>query len=208
MRPGAPLSLLLLVACSQAAAALTSIHSGARVTRGRGRALSVRLQADGDKDGSAFAAFAAFAAKKKEPKKGLGAPTRDASLPIRLGGTTRDGSLGDLRAAWAGLTSGKPLEAEEYGLFAVILSFIAGTAFFYSAYVADKAPEEVQIGPAQQALTRALDKCDDTACVQRVKSELMPAVYQENQLDDCLDKAFSGTERGLCKKKFGSGGFF
>ena len=36
-----------------------------------------------------------------------------------------------------------------------------------------------------------------------VQLEKQPAVIAERQLDDCFDKAFSNTERNMCKSKFG-----
>ena len=162
-----------------------------------------------DDDGSAFAAFA-NAFKKDNPKKGAGAPTADASLPVRRGGAQRDGSLGDLRAAAQlakTLKDPRNWEAEEIGLLGVFASFAAATAFFYFTYVDPPAEKAKPVGPAQQALNRALGECnDDFACRDKVMLEKEPAVITERQLDDCMDKAFSGVERNICKQKF-DGGF-
>lgn len=151
-------------------------------------------------------AFAAFAKKVREPKKGEGPLTADASMPVRLGGAQRDGSLGDLRAAWNQLKTlqdPRDWKAEEYGLLAVIASLVAGTAFFYFSYVATPAPKEMEVSKAQVALQRAMAECSTEACMQQVKSELEPAVVKERQLYNCMDKAFSNTERNMCKSKYG-----
>ena len=90
-------------------------------------------------------AFAAFGASLRKPKKGEGAPTREASFPVRLGGSTRDGSLGDIRAAVNSaktLSNPKDWQAEEIGLIGVFVAFIAATSFLYNTYVADKPPPE------------------------------------------------------------------
>ena len=151
-------------------------------------------------------AFAAFGASLRKPKKGEGAPTREASFPIRLGGSTRDGSLGDIRAAVNSaktLSNPKDWQAEEIGLIGVFVAFIAATSFLYNTYVADKPPPEAKASPAQAALQKALADCGDQACLDRVYAEKEPAVIQERQLDNCMDKAFSNTERNICKRKFG-----
>ena len=139
-------------------------------------------------------------------EKGAGAPTKDRDLPIRLGGAKRDGSLGDVRATLnllKTLRDPRDWQAEEYGLLTVIASIIAGTAFFYFQNVAPPTPEAKPIGAAQQELTRALAACEDQACIDRVQEEKTAAVITERQFDDCLDKAFSNTERNMCKSKFG-----
>lgn len=46
-------------------------------------------------------------------------------------------------------------------------------------------------------------RSDNQACLDRVMLEKEPAVVLERQLDDCMDKAFSNTERNICKSKFG-----
>ena len=162
-----------------------------------------------DDDGGISSAFAAFANKNKKLKKGEGAPERGdvEGLPIRMGGATRDGSLGDLRAAantLKTLSNPRDWQAEEYGLIAVILSFVAGTAFFYYSYVyVPPISTEVPVTPAQAALTRAINACGDQACIDRVTIENEPAIVQERQLDDCMGRAFSNTERNMCKSKYG-----
>ena len=201
MRSLLPLLLLLGLAAALRPAALRP------AVRLRSRSQPPVLQAkDDEEEGNAFAAFAARV-QQQNLKKGEGAPTRDASFPVRLGGSTRDGSLGDLRAAFNNLKSirsPRDLEAEELGLLGVILSFVVGTAFFYFTYVADPTPtEEVKVSKAQAELSRALAECGDAACMERVRAEKEPAVILERQLDDCFAKAFSGTERNICKRKFG-----
>ena len=189
-------TLLLLLG-----AALGSAFRPAAVLR---RSPSVRLMAD-DEDDNAFAAFAK-AVKQQNARPGEGAPTKDRELPIRLGGAKRDGSLGDLRAAFntiKTLQDPRLWQAEEYGFVAVLLTFVAGTAFFYFTYVQPPAAKEKPVGPAQQQLTRALAQCENQECLDRVMREKEPDVVLERQLDDCLDKAFSGTERNMCKSKFG-----
>jgi hypothetical protein len=198
-------SLLLLLSATRVDA--FGVGSGMR-RRGSSRVASIGSgprMAEGD-DENAFAAFAKQV-RQQNLKKGEGAPTKDASLPIRLGGATRDGSLGDVRAAWNNLgsiRSPRDLGGEEIGLLTVFAIFGASTAFFYYTYVDPPKPSgEVQISAGQQELRARITACDSSACVERAQAEMEPTLVLERQLDDCNAKAFSSTERNLCKKKFG-----
>jgi len=197
-------SLLLLLSATRVDA--FGVGSSMR-RRGSSRVASIGSgprMAEGD-DENAFAAFAKQV-RQQNLKKGEGAPTKDASLPIRLGGATRDGSLGDVRAAWNNLKSirsPRDLGSEELGLLGVFASFIAGTAFFYYSYVAPPPKPEAKLSAGQQELRTRLAACDSSACMQRVQAEMEPTLVLERQLDDCFDKAFSGTERNMCKQRFG-----
>ena len=170
------------------------------------RCPQIRLMADDD-DGDVFAAFSKAVKGQRPNKPGEGERTREAAFPVRLGGSTRDGSLGDLRAATntlKTLSNPRDWQAEEFGIIAAIVSIFAGYQFFYQSYVADAPPEAApSAGKASQALSRAMAECTDQACMDRVQKELGEAVIVERQLDDCIDKAFSNTERNICKQKFG-----
>lgn len=134
-------------------------------------AASPRLQEDGgdDDEGSAFAAFVQQVAGKKL-KPGEGAPQRTdvRGLPIRLGGTERDGSLGELRAAANALKSlGDPRawEAEEVGL-ACALAFVAASFIWgYATYVRPPdAPEAAQDPRVAECLRFAVGARETREC--------------------------------------------
>lgn len=206
----------LVLLGAAAAAAFSPVNRPHLGTHSRPRTRLIQAKDDSDDNSDIFAAFAAAAkknkaeAKKNKPlKKGEGAPSKGdvEGLPIRMGGTKRDGSLGDLRAAantLKTLSNPRDWQAEEYGFISVILAFVLGTAFFYNTYVAD-APiaKEFVASKATVALTKAIAECDSQECITRVQAEKEPAIVLENQLEGCMDRAFSGTERNICKSKFG-----
>lgn len=196
---------LLIGGCAAFSPVGTSRRAGGTLPSCRGRAGSVQL-ADGDNDVNN--AFAAAFARSKKPKPGEGAPEKAdvRGLGIRRGGTTRDGSLGDVRAAWntiKTLSNPKDWQAEEFGFIGVLLSFVFATLFFYNTYVADKQPVALKDSQAVIALQTALAECTNQECLDRVTAEKEPAVIKERKLDDCMDRAFSNSERNICKSKFG-----
>ena len=143
-------------------------------------------------------------------------PSSDVKgLPIRLGGTTRDGSIGSIRAAgknWEVLKDPRNWQTEEFGLVGVIVFTIAAFAWGYNEYVAgpaDMAPPP----PSQAALVRQrkLAACaeGDIQCRQEALDSTQAAIENQNALDQCMNYAFGNAEKNICKSKYGakSGGF-
>lgn len=129
---------------------------------------SVRMADDDDGASSFSEAFNKLAKAARPKKPGEGAPTRTdvEGLPIRLGGSARDGSLGDLRAAaqnWEVLRDPRNWEAEEYGLLGVIAFTVAAIVWGYATYVAPPPADEMQ--PSKTAGTRGVSMRCVRACV-------------------------------------------
>lgn len=212
--------LVLLLA--GAAGALVSPHAPLRSSPASPIAPAARLRAsrvlvaaaDGDDGASSFSEAFANLAKSAQPKKpGEGAPKKPdvQGLSVRLGGTTRDGSLGDLRAAaqlWPILRDPRNWEAEEIGLLGVIAFTAAAFFYGYSTYVAPPPPQAS--GPSKAAIVRQqrLDACaGDAACEQTAMADTEAALEKERQLEACLDYAYGASEKRICQFKAATGGF-
>lgn len=206
-----------LVLCAQTEAFHTpslTLTGGSRPVR---RSTSIVLAEDDDSPSSFSDAFASLAKAAKPQKPGEGAAKRSdvKGLPIRLGGTTRDGSIGSIRAAgknWEVLKDPRNWQTEEFGLVGVIVFTIAAFAWGYNEYVAgpaDMAPPP----PSQAALVRQrkLAACaeGDIQCRQEALDSTQAAIENQNALDQCMNYAFGNAEKNICKSKYGakSGGF-
>lgn len=101
---------------------LHSPPSALRASPPSHRTSIVRL-ADDSGPSSFSEAFASLAEAAKPKKPGEGGASRDENLPIRLGGTVRDNSLGSIRAAFKldVLKDPRNWQAEEFGLLGAIL---------------------------------------------------------------------------------------
>jgi hypothetical protein len=186
LRPAA-LSTMLI---SMTTAMRVSIATSQRRTLGSTRLCgSLAMAQDNGKEGSSdfLASFAARRAAEKEAermanrKPGQG-PAKKADiegLPIRLGGTTRDGSLGNVRAGWEQLKILSPSEwqSEEIGLIGILLLTVVTFAWGYN-YVF--APDVVPDAP-------------------------IPTTQKERDLYLCLADAFGGSEKLACNIKYGFG---
>ena len=114
------------------------------------RRAAVRLAEEGESLTDAFKSFVE-AAKPKKPGEGAATRTDVRGLPIRLGGETRDNSLGSLRAAAQNLEvlkDPRQWQAEEIGLLAALGSIFAAIVWGYFTYVA---PPEAQAPPPSKA---------------------------------------------------------
>ena len=151
------------------------VRPASRPTVRRLRTDAPRLQAGGDEEGNAFAAFAARVRGETPLKPGEGSAVRPdvKGLPIRLGGTARDGSLGDLRAASKTVADVKNWGTEEVGLLGVFAFLVISYAWGYNEYVVDKPPADDEIYTGNYALDR------------------------------CMNDAFGGSEKMTCKAQFG-----
>ena len=54
---------------------------------------------------------------------------------------------------------------------------------------------------------RLAECAGESSCVQKVIDETDAAIERERQLAACLDYAYGGSEKNICKFKYG-GGFF
>merc|ERR1712046_402586 len=133
------------------------------------RSLAAKLKKDAAQEdsGNALAAFTARLANKPEPKKGM-APAKEGyeSLPIRKGGAVRDGSLGDLRAAWQTLVRDpRTWETEEFGLLGFFAVLVGTTVWGYNTYV--NPPEYVpkpRNTPYERCLSDAYSFSEENIC--------------------------------------------
>jgi len=145
----------------------------------------------------------AFAARLKQQKqddrkaergklKGLSAPTKGdvQGLPVRLGGTTRDGSLGDFRSAFDTITSLniKEWQDEEYGIVGVLLLSVVTLVLGFQYAFAD-APDLGTNFAGGMEMTRGAER------EQMTDKQIM--------LERCLGDAYSGGEQRMCKMKYG-----
>lgn len=137
--------------------------------------------------GDFFAAFAAKRAEEKEKereanrKPGQGAAKKAdvQGLPIRLGGTTRDGSLGDVRAGWEQFVrlNPKEWESEEFGLLGIFALTAISIIWGYNTAFAENVMVEAPI----------------------------PTTDSERALYSCLADAFGNSEKLACNIKYGFG---
>ena len=154
-------------------------------------------------------------AKSSRPlKPGEGAPSRAdvRGLPIRKGGTVRDGSLGDIRAALqlgSVLKDPRNWQAEEFGLVGVI-GFIAAS-FFYG-YVTYVNPAEKGPPPESAAVIERRNKLsacgDDEMCKSQAIDATEAAIEKDRLLIGCLNDAFGSTEKRICQSKYGGKAVF
>jgi hypothetical protein len=131
--------------------------------------------------------------KERQKLKGLGAPERPdvQGLPIRLGGTTRDGSLGDFRATLEtlkGLRDVRSWQAEEYGLAGVLALFLATAIYGYNLAFSPPADIGTEL-PGGMVRSTGADLADMTE-TQRLR-------------ESCLADAYGGSEQLACKIKYG-----
>ena len=205
------LSSALLVSCLLESTLAFRVAGIAMPLSTRRAAVSM---ADDDGPTSFSDAFASFAKKEKPLKPGQGGAKRDdvKGLPIRLGGTTRDGSLGSLRAAaknWQVLRDPRNWESEEFGLIGVIAITVLSIWYGYVTYVSPSAPalrygDAGYVSPAQIVRTNKLASCaGDATCEQQVMQETQAKLDKQMDLDRCLNDAFGGTEKRMCQQKFG-----
>eukprot|EP00325_Prymnesiales_sp_UTEX-LB-985_P022659 CAMPEP_0174736720 /NCGR_PEP_ID=MMETSP1094-20130205/67163_1 /TAXON_ID=156173 /ORGANISM="Chrysochromulina brevifilum, Strain UTEX LB 985" /LENGTH=193 /DNA_ID=CAMNT_0015939867 /DNA_START=62 /DNA_END=643 /DNA_ORIENTATION=+ len=187
-RDGARLLMLTSLASATAFAVLAPQQSALLHLRQRG----ARMQEDGSDLRDAFANQLKKQKQDDRKKlKGLGAPTKPdvEGLPIRLGGTTRDGSLGDLRASWQTLLSLdiKQWQQEEYGIVGVlvlsVVSVILGFNYAFAPVpdIGSNAP-----GGIERASGAALDAMDE----------------KQRKLEACLADAYGGSEQRMCNIKY------
>eukprot|EP00310_Coccolithus_braarudii_P024068 CAMPEP_0183356096 /NCGR_PEP_ID=MMETSP0164_2-20130417/43080_1 /TAXON_ID=221442 /ORGANISM="Coccolithus pelagicus ssp braarudi, Strain PLY182g" /LENGTH=203 /DNA_ID=CAMNT_0025529403 /DNA_START=13 /DNA_END=624 /DNA_ORIENTATION=+ len=173
------LAQLLCFSAGSGAVVSNARPATARATLSRSYLVSLADKKNGG-DGSGGDALGAFAARlrkdtaeeeeekklnrftlraRAKPQKGL-APVRegDETLPIRLGGAVRDGSLGELRAAKDSLLklSLRDWGPEEYGL-AGFFALLIGTAIVsYNVYVK---PPPTEVPQQSYAPATELDRC-------------------------------------------------
>ena len=96
-------------------------------------------------EGDAFSAFAkAVGGKKKKQLPGAGPASLGRDAPIRKGGTVRDGSLGDFRAAFNRLSNVKDWDTEEYGLIlAIVFTVIVPAIWGYNYVFGEKTEPKI-----------------------------------------------------------------
>ena len=142
---------IVTLACLLAAPAVHAFVQAPRLgATPNSRRAAVRLAEEGESLTDAFKSFVE-AAKPKKPGEGAATRTDVRGLPIRLGGETRDNSLGSLRAAAQNLEvlkDPRQWQAEEIGLLAALGSIFAAIVWGYFTYVA---PPEAQAPPPSKA---------------------------------------------------------
>ena len=161
-----------------------------RLCGSRSNLANFAMAQDNGKEGSSVDFLASFAARRaaekeaermanRKPGQGPAKRADVEGLPIRLGGTTRDGSLGNVRAGWEQLKILSPSEwqSEEIGLIGILLLTVVTFAWGYN-YVF--APDVVPDAP-------------------------IPTTQKERDLYLCLADAFGGSEKLACNIKYGFG---
>lgn len=202
---------LCLCPCVDAWTRFTPSHY--RISTPLGRSAAVVLADSSGEEPSSFSdAFASLAKAAKPQKPGEGAAQRTdvKGLPIRLGGSARDGSLGSIRAAgknWEVLKDPRNWQSEEFGLIGVIVFTVAAFTWGYFEYVAE--PKAIAPPPLSQAALVRQQKvaaCSegDAKCAQAALDSTQAAIDNQNALDQCLNYAFGGTEKKMCNDRYGS----